>query len=471
MSRPVVLSTYPAANAVNVEMNPYITATFDQAMDPATIGPVTFVVIKDGTYVDTVTGTVTYDAPTRRAVFAPHTYLTESTAYRATLFGSSIKNILGEAMLTNPTWSFTVGLAVDLDPTGVPVDDEDEDSEDVTSTPVALDIDDATNIDESWGVAWEIAQDAAIEIYFTDDLWIEDPADASGVLPAAAISDPQTWLEGSITIAAEATVGNVEAGFVPTAPTFDVVYDEDENKIVITPTSSGYVSSSYSNGSYSAGTLTASRWEAATDYEVTIRKNRLVGLETSIMEEKTFYFTTVLSPMYSSVAAVKLMLGSLVLGVPDLTIAAHIVLNSIAVTGRVSVGAAPADYIRRWVACKTALDLLNAVALGVGMVGSGKRVLGDMSISSGGGDQGAIIKSLTDQLLACIKAMELIMVDGKSPAISAWVIPHDSDPRFPGRDSTWQRLNKMDDVEDLAKPGNISRAGRREAAPFIRKNV
>lgn len=471
MSRPVVLSTYPAASAVNVEMNPYITATFDQAMDPATIGPVTFVVIKDGTYVDTVTGTVSYDAPTRRAVFTPSSYLTESTAYRATLFGSSIKNILGEAMLTNPTWSFTVGLAVDPDPTGVPVDDEDSGEDVVASTPVALDIDDLTNIGDTWGSVWEIAQDAAIEIYFTDDLWIEDPSDATGVLADAAISDPQTWLEGSITIAAEATVGNVMAGFTPTTPTFDVVYDEDENKIVITPTSSAYVSSSYTNGNYAAGTLTASRWEASTDYEVKLRKERLVGLETSVMEEKILYFSTVLSPMYSSVAAVKLMLGSLVLGVPDLTIAAHIMLNSIAATGKVSVGSPPADYVRQWVTCKTALDLLNAVALGVGMVGSGKRVLGDMSISSGGGDQAAIIKSLTDQLLACIKTTELIMIDGKSPAISAWVIPHDSDPRFPGRDSTWQRLDTPDAVEDLAKPGNVTRATRRAGYPFMRPNI
>jgi len=471
MSRPVVLSTYPEANATNVEMNPYITATFDQAMDPATIGPVTFVVIKEGTYVDTVTGTVIYDAPTRRAVFTPHSYLTESTAYRATLFGSSIKNILGEAMLTNPTWSFTVGLVVDPDPTGVPVDDEDSDEDEVTSTPVALDVDDLINIGETWGEAWEIAQDAAIEIYFTDDLWIEAPADATGVLPAAAIADPQGWLEESIVVTAEATVGNVMAGFVPTAPTFDVFYDEDENKIVITPTSSGYVGIAYSNGNYAGGTLTANRWEAATDYEVKIRKERLVGLETSVMEEKVFYFSTPLAPMYSSVAAVKLLLGSLVLGVPDLTIAAHIMLNSISATALVSVGSPPADFVRQWVTCKTALDLLNAVALGVGMVGAGKRVLGDMSISSGGGDQGAIIRSLTDQLLACIAAMELIVIDGRNPAISAWVIPHDTDPRFPGRDITWQRLNKPDDVEDLAKPGNVTRSGRRAGYPFMRPNI
>src|SRR3954465_1290564 len=63
---PIVISTDPAAGAINVSTSKKITATFNEVMDPATINTGTFF-IKQGTTI--IPGTVSYTGST--ATFTP----------------------------------------------------------------------------------------------------------------------------------------------------------------------------------------------------------------------------------------------------------------------------------------------------------------------------------------------------------------------------------------------------------------
>ena len=98
---PTVLSTNPSNNSTNIFQGAAIAATFSESMDPATVTTVGFT-LKNGT--TPVSGTVTYSGVT--ATFTPSTSLLGNTLYTATVT-SSVKDLAGNAMSTNYSWSFT----------------------------------------------------------------------------------------------------------------------------------------------------------------------------------------------------------------------------------------------------------------------------------------------------------------------------------------------------------------------------
>jgi len=99
---PTVTSTFPADGAVSVSSKT-ITATFSEAMDPATITTGTFIVSNGAI------GTILYDQGTLTATFTANT-LNYSTAYTVTISGA--KDLAGNAVV-NKTWTFTT-----MQPTG-----------------------------------------------------------------------------------------------------------------------------------------------------------------------------------------------------------------------------------------------------------------------------------------------------------------------------------------------------------------
>ena len=98
---PVVISTDPPNNAVNVNVNKIITASFSTAMDPTTINGTTFL-LKQGA--NTITGTVTYAGTT--ATFTPSASLTVNTVYTGTIT-TGAKDLSGNTLPANYVWSFT----------------------------------------------------------------------------------------------------------------------------------------------------------------------------------------------------------------------------------------------------------------------------------------------------------------------------------------------------------------------------
>ena len=100
---PVVISVSPAAGAAAVCPNTVITATFSEALDPATINDTTFTVAPG------VTGTVTLDGTGRIATFAPSGNLALSTTYTPTIT-TGVQDLFANALATDFVWSFTTAV-------------------------------------------------------------------------------------------------------------------------------------------------------------------------------------------------------------------------------------------------------------------------------------------------------------------------------------------------------------------------
>src|SRR5262249_15295220 len=85
-----------------------VTATFSEAMDPATITGSTVTLTGPGT--TAVPATVTYAAATRIATLAPTAALTTGTLYTATIKvgATGVTDLAGNRLAADVTWTFTV---------------------------------------------------------------------------------------------------------------------------------------------------------------------------------------------------------------------------------------------------------------------------------------------------------------------------------------------------------------------------
>ena len=114
---PSVVSTSPASGAIGVNPATTITATFSEAIDPTTITTNTVQLLgpsQSGSEGNTVVpATVTYSSATETATLTPTSALATSTGYTAELVGGStgIKDLAGNALVGNFTWSFTTAAA------------------------------------------------------------------------------------------------------------------------------------------------------------------------------------------------------------------------------------------------------------------------------------------------------------------------------------------------------------------------
>jgi hypothetical protein len=100
---PTVASTFPADGAEEVAREVTVTATFSEAMDPASISDATFVLEGPG---GAVTGTVSYDAGTQTASFDPSADLNWKAVYTATI-ATGVEDEAGNALEADYSWSFT----------------------------------------------------------------------------------------------------------------------------------------------------------------------------------------------------------------------------------------------------------------------------------------------------------------------------------------------------------------------------
>jgi len=101
---PTVISTVPTNGATGIPINQILTATFSEAMSPATISSTTFTL--KATAGASVTGTVTYVPAGSVATFAPAASLASNTAYTATIT-TGVMDLNGTAMTVNYVWTFT----------------------------------------------------------------------------------------------------------------------------------------------------------------------------------------------------------------------------------------------------------------------------------------------------------------------------------------------------------------------------
>lgn len=111
VSNPVQVNlTQPKNNAYGAVANKPITATFNQAIDPLTVGGSSFQVFDANN--SQVTGTVSYNEDKREASFTPTGgSFTNGQKYTAKL-STSIANPTGDGLASEYSWSFSVGSPI-----------------------------------------------------------------------------------------------------------------------------------------------------------------------------------------------------------------------------------------------------------------------------------------------------------------------------------------------------------------------
>ncbi len=115
---PVVSSTNPAHNATGVATNRAVTATFNEAIDLATINDISFIL--DDQNGAPITGAVSYDATSRTALFDTEA-LDPGTTYTATIT-SDVEDLAGNPLVdgnrvvSDYTWKFTTAAATSVTP-------------------------------------------------------------------------------------------------------------------------------------------------------------------------------------------------------------------------------------------------------------------------------------------------------------------------------------------------------------------
>ena len=103
ITKPTIILTNPIMDALNVERNIIVEATFSKGMDPLTITSSTFKLMQ-GT--NSVSGVVDYSGS--MATFNPTNSLSAETVYTATIT-TGAKDVAGNALAANRVWSFTTG--------------------------------------------------------------------------------------------------------------------------------------------------------------------------------------------------------------------------------------------------------------------------------------------------------------------------------------------------------------------------
>ncbi|MFA5911139.1 MAG: Calx-beta domain-containing protein [Vicinamibacterales bacterium] len=123
---PTITSVFPVTGSGNVDPATIVTAAFSEAMDPATISSSTTGFVGEGgaslgTFElrdplnSLVNATVTYDTTTRVATLRPDNALALSTTYTVLVKGGAtdprVKDLAGNALAANSTWTFTTAAA------------------------------------------------------------------------------------------------------------------------------------------------------------------------------------------------------------------------------------------------------------------------------------------------------------------------------------------------------------------------
>jgi hypothetical protein len=109
---PTVTSTTPASGATNVSRTANITATFSEAMDASTINGTT-VELRNASNV-LIAAVVSYNATTRVMTLNPNSTLSSRMTYTVLIKGGTtdprVKDLAGNPMTANRTWTFRTGL-------------------------------------------------------------------------------------------------------------------------------------------------------------------------------------------------------------------------------------------------------------------------------------------------------------------------------------------------------------------------
>jgi hypothetical protein len=105
---PIVNSTSPVNNATGIASTANVSATFSEDMDQSTLTTSTFTLTKQDS-TSPLAATVGYDSANKKATLDPASDLEANTSYTARVTGgsSAAKDLAGNALAQNHTWTFT----------------------------------------------------------------------------------------------------------------------------------------------------------------------------------------------------------------------------------------------------------------------------------------------------------------------------------------------------------------------------
>ena len=105
---PTVIARTPAPGTTSLPIDTQPTATFSEAMNPATLSPTTFEVVDS--LGGAVPGTVTYDPIMAKATFVPDTGLIYANTYTARVRSGAagVKDMSGRNLAADVTWTFSI---------------------------------------------------------------------------------------------------------------------------------------------------------------------------------------------------------------------------------------------------------------------------------------------------------------------------------------------------------------------------
>ena len=107
---PAVISTVPINLAMGVPISQALSATFNEAMDPATINSATFLLVKTSVPGTPINGVITYVPAGSVATFTPNAPLLYNTNYTATVTSGAL-DLGDDAGVTTYIWTFTTAAA------------------------------------------------------------------------------------------------------------------------------------------------------------------------------------------------------------------------------------------------------------------------------------------------------------------------------------------------------------------------
>src|SRR3989442_4731648 len=116
-TRPTVTGRAWGSGAWGVAVGANVTATFSEAMTASTISTTSVTLVVNGTTA-LIAATVSYDPATFIATLHPTASLAASTTYLATVKGDGpgVKDLAGNALVLDKTWTFTTAAAADTTP-------------------------------------------------------------------------------------------------------------------------------------------------------------------------------------------------------------------------------------------------------------------------------------------------------------------------------------------------------------------
>jgi methionine-rich copper-binding protein CopC len=194
---PVVSSTSPVTNSTGASLSQVIVVTFNEAMDPLTITASTFT-LKQGT--TAITGTISYTGT--QATFVPSVSLSPSVIYTATIT-TGAKDVAGNALTSNYTFSFTTSGTVDTTPPTVTSTDPAN-----SATGVALTKAVAVNFSEGMNATTITSTNFTLKLGTTSVAGAVTYSGTKATFTPSASLTPNSVYAGTITTGAKDLAGN-----------------------------------------------------------------------------------------------------------------------------------------------------------------------------------------------------------------------------------------------------------------------